>query len=190
MQQQAVATRHMVMVNGFGPGMLRFLKGSAALSAAVVSMLAGSFVAQRSVGAVEVDRKDARRTFYVTRTRHDGSAAATACAAGYHMASIWEILDPSSLRYETALGVTYADSGEGAPTNVNAWVRTGRGPSNLQIEGAANCRAWTSNSSGDYGTAVRLPGIWTPVETIRPIHPWSAVAGQCDLEAAVWCAQD
>ena len=34
--------------------------------------------------------RDTRRLFYLTQTTHDGSQALTACASGYHMASLWE----------------------------------------------------------------------------------------------------
>jgi hypothetical protein len=37
--------------------------------------------------------------FYLTKTKHNGAQALTACAAGYHMPSIWEIHDPSNLKY-------------------------------------------------------------------------------------------
>jgi hypothetical protein len=53
--------------------------------------------------------------FYLTKTTHNGGQALTACAAGYHMASIWEIHDPSSLRYSTVYGFTEDDSGLGPP---------------------------------------------------------------------------
>jgi hypothetical protein len=46
------------------------------------------------------------------------------------MASMWEISDPSNLRYDTQLGVTTADSGFGPPAGTSfvaffGWVRTG-----------------------------------------------------------------
>jgi len=50
--------------------------------------------------------RDTRKSYYVTKTSHDGSEALTACAEGYHMASLWEIFDTSNLRYNTQLGAT------------------------------------------------------------------------------------
>lgn len=44
------------------------------------------------------------RGFYLTTTTHTGDQALAACAAGFHMASLWEILDPSNLRYEPTPG--------------------------------------------------------------------------------------
>ena len=42
--------------------------------------------------------------FYLTRTTHVGNQVLTACAAGYHMASLWEILDPSNLKSQHGIG--------------------------------------------------------------------------------------
>ncbi len=56
------------------------------------------------------------RQFYLTRNRFQGDEALTACAPGYHMASLWEIHDVTYLRYNTALGSTQADSGLGPPS--------------------------------------------------------------------------
>ena len=55
------------------------------------------------------------RQFCLTKTGFNGSQALTACAAGYHMASLWEIFDTTVLRYNTALGLTKPDSGSGPP---------------------------------------------------------------------------
>ena len=60
-------------------------------------------------------KRDARRSFYLTKTTHTGAQALAACAEGYHMASLWEILNPSNLRYDTELGVVVGDSGFGPP---------------------------------------------------------------------------
>ena len=54
----------------------------------------------------------------------DGSNATSACAAGYYMASLWEIYDTSNLECNTSLGSTLGDSGSGPP-GLNGWVRTG-----------------------------------------------------------------
>ena len=59
--------------------------------------------------------RDPRKSFYLTRVTHNASQALSACAEGYHMASLWEIHDPSNLRYDTELGFTTDDSGFGPP---------------------------------------------------------------------------
>ena len=57
------------------------------------------------------------RQFYLTSALAIGDEALTACAAGYHMASLWEITDLSNLRYNTSLGQASGDSGQGPPTS-------------------------------------------------------------------------
>ena len=58
-------------------------------------------------------RTDNRRTVYLTLQLFDPSQAVNACAAGHHMASVFELLDPSNLKYDTTLGVQQEDSGQG-----------------------------------------------------------------------------
>ena len=53
-----------------------------------------------------------QRRFYLTPTEHDGAHALAACSADFHMASLWEIFDPSNLVYDTTLGFRRDDSGE------------------------------------------------------------------------------
>jgi len=134
--------------------------------------------------------RDTRKSFYVTKTTHDGSQALTACTGGYHMASLWEILDPSNLRYDTQLGSTLPDSGFGPPTAAasEARVRTGGPASNSESVGLGNCNAWTSASQDDFGTVIRLDFPWDA--TGEKISPWSAFTGPCSVQLPVWCMQD
>lgn len=139
-----------------------------------------------SVGAA--DDKKGPRKFYLTKTLYNGSGALSACAEGYHMASLWEILDPSHLRYDTELGFTYEDSGSGPPSS-GGWIRTGNFSNASDTPGFGNCNAWTSASSADSGSFVGLPtGFWA--NTARIISPWTAVAGQCNYLERVWCVED
>jgi hypothetical protein len=87
------------------------------------------------------------RQFYLTTGTSNGAQALTACAEGYHFASVWEIADPSSLKYNTSLGRLSADSGAGPPTGipglgvtftVRGWVRTGYVPSTGATAGHGN----------------------------------------------------
>lgn len=65
------------------------------------------------------------RKFYLTQDGFAGDQALSACAEGYHMASLWEIFNTSDLRYDTTLGFTQEDSGSAPPSNRNGWVRMG-----------------------------------------------------------------
>lgn len=127
------------------------------------------------------------RYFYLTNSTAAGADADTACGSGYHMASLWEILDPSNLRYNPDLGYTRADSAEGPPT-VNGWVRTGYASASADSVGQSNCSTWTSSSSGAYGTYVGLPVDWTAGSDI---HVWNAGTFTCDSSnVRVWCVED
>lgn len=135
--------------------------------------------------------KDPRRSYYLTQTEHNGAQAPTACAAGYHMASLWEILDPSNLRYDTQLGFTQADSGFGPPAAlVEGWIRTGRDANSTGMPGFANCQAYMSDNLLDQGTAVRLTSVWDSPAELRRVEPWSSDNIGCGNFRRVWCVQD
>ena len=128
------------------------------------------------------------REYYLTyATVPDAPHALTACASGYHMASLWEILDTSSLKYNTGLGAARDDSGQGPPAQWAGWVRTGDGSGNTATPGQADCNAWTSNSASYYGTYAQLPSDWTSAENI---HVWLTYTTLCSHSARVWCVQD
>lgn len=138
------------------------------------------------------------RKFYLTQGRYDGSQSLLACAESYHKASLWEIVDPSNLSYDTNLGVTIADAGSGPPSAVPGWIRTGSvasggitAPDGSVQPGTANCQAWTSASSEAHGTTVSLP-IYAPVDiAVSPIiTPWVAETRTCNTQQRVWCVQD
>jgi len=129
------------------------------------------------------------RRYYLTNGPYwDGDVADTACASGYHMASLWEILDVSNLVYNTDLGFTYgSDTGEGPPTGFAGWVRTGQSASGSIIPGTGNCQAWGSDDASDRGTYVVLPTDWTAG---TDIGPWSVGSMTCDSASFVWCVED
>jgi hypothetical protein len=129
------------------------------------------------------------RRYYLTATLHKGNEALTACAAGFHMASLWEIHDPSNLRYDTALGFKLSDSGFGPPTGNPGWIRTGSDAGETEIQGSANCNAWTSDSPFGVGARVFLPRTWS--RTDGPvITPWLSSDEACFEPMRVWCVQN
>jgi hypothetical protein len=137
------------------------------------------------------------RQFYLTRTIRNADQAPTACAEGYHFASIWEIADPSSLEYNTALGQTSSDSGAGPPTAfgrispptpARGWVRTGYASSTSATAGQGNCDAWSSDSDSHSGTVANLPSDWTG--GTEDVGVWNTAVWLCDTEHRVWCVQD
>jgi hypothetical protein len=124
-----------------------------------------------------------RRRYYLTEDQVQGDQALGACAVGFHMASLWEIFAISNLAYDTVLGRGLADSGEGPPSIVTGWIRTG-----LATTTARNCAAWTSSESGDFGTIAGL----NILEGIPSEGLWaSAGSGQaCFVNDQVWCVED
>ncbi len=166
-------------------------RNSVATRGVILALLAVSLLATPATA----DGKKAGRAFYLTPNPYPGKAALTACAAGFHMASLWEIFDPSSLTYDTALGFTVDDSGSGPPSGVGGWIRTGFYSSSSQTPGQANCSLWTSVEGS--GTVVWLAGVWlfpagAPEASnyIFMTLPWIAVAGSCTAGSRVWCVTD
>jgi hypothetical protein len=127
------------------------------------------------------------RQYYLTELEYKGNGALTACAAGYHMASLWEIADPSNLRYNSALGFTREDSGGGPPYKFG-WVRTGYAVSGTNTTGRANCDVWTSDEGTDYGTRANLPSDW--LAGAQDMGVWELYTLSCSGSAAVWCIED
>jgi hypothetical protein len=153
------------------------------------------------------------RGFYLTKNLFPPSGALKACASpGYHMASLWEISDVSTLKYDTQLGFTLPDSGSGPPAGRSGWIRTGSSASKgAMTPGQANCNGWTDDALGDWGSAVYLNSDWTYATlnttttqgraTDTPILPWlnqydvpqpapGGRAQSCSAQMQVWCVQD
>jgi hypothetical protein len=127
------------------------------------------------------------RQYYLTELEYKGDEALTACVAGYHMASLWEFVDPSNLRYNTSLGYTNDDSGSGPPYR-NGWVRTGYGSHSGNTPGRGNCDVWSSQESSDYGTKVFFPSDWAA--GAQEMGVWDVSSVSCASSASVWCVED
>ncbi len=150
-------------------------------------VLAGESASASEMEAAQAASTDTRQ-FYLSLATVDGAGAPTACAAGYHMASLWEIADPSNLVYNTALGRIKPDSGQGPPTAQPGWVRTGNDSHGALPSGNANCNAWTSNLTGLKGSAVHLPLDWTAGAEAMGV--WVATTEDCSYGDPVWCIED
>ena len=143
---------------------------------AVGLLLVGTLVSAAEAG---------NRKFYLTPDRFDGSQALTACAPGYHMASLWEIHEPSNLTYNTKLGLPNDDSGSGPPANLGGWIRTGSTSSGDGTPGVGNCNAGTSQDAGVSGTTMFLSPLWGLPSTFS--SPWTPLSFTCDNAIRVWC---
>ena len=133
-----------------------------------------------------------RQYYLTTSDSYSPSQAPTACAASYHMASMWEIVDTSNLRYNTSLGETRLDSGQGPPSFSDGWIHTGYANSDGKAPdgvGQANCSTWSSDSAGDYGTVVGLPWDWYN-PALQNVSVWHPTLRGCQYTAHVWCVAD
>ena len=130
------------------------------------------------------------RTFYLTTTAHDGLNAPAACASGFHMASLWEVFDPTYLRYDRTRGFIADDAGSGPPANHSGWIRTGSDNQTGGGPGDANCNSYTSNNVGEFGTGVQLTEEWAFDDRHSGISPWDGSETGCNLRQPVWCMRD
>ncbi|MFP3939106.1 MAG: hypothetical protein ACOC7L_03525 [Acidobacteriota bacterium] len=193
---------------------------SAGLGALVVLLTAGaaSPMVMRSDGLRFPDGTvqttaatgDTRRSWYLTESQSDGAAAPFACAPGYHMASLWEVLDPTELRYasEEPDAREHADMGSGPPQSIPGWIRTGHQSRSTQEDdnstgdgGYVNCSAYNSNAANEDGTFVMLNRCWQEEEDCnigsgsevlgKEVAPWwLASESTCDSLIRVWCVED
>jgi hypothetical protein len=143
------------------------------------------------VQVIEALSSDANgKLYYLTDFSVNGSQALTACTAGYHMASLWELYDLSNLRYNSSHPDAYvkADSGQGPPSLWYGWVRTGYNSSVSNVAGQGNCANWTSTTPSENGTIMRLTNNWA----VSPggIGSWEPDPWTCGGTAPIWCIED
>jgi hypothetical protein len=128
--------------------------------------------------------------FYLTDANYATNQALTACASGYHMASLWEILDVSNLSYayDHPAAHVKTDSGNGPPSGWYGWVRTGWSSSSSSTAGTGNCSNWSTTSSSASAASVRLATAWE----VAPgdISTWDATSFTCNFTGPVWCVED
>jgi hypothetical protein len=141
------------------------------------------------------------RQYYLTEDQYEGDEpggtdgnGAGVCAAGYHFASMWELLAPSNLKYNTDLGYTRDDSGQGPPSATPGWVRTGNVSSSTSgTVGIDNCDNWSTNDPGGSGTPkgpqARFDSNWDTAGTFPGWVVENNVTG-CGSFTRVWCVED
>lgn len=159
--------------------------GGAGIQAGVASRVVANVLQFNAGDAVAAGVRF--RRFYITRQDATGATASASCAPGFHMASLWEIHEPSFLQYDTTLGAGAPDLGLGPPSDYLAWVRTGANTQDPE-PGAKHCNGWTTANSGLSGTLVMLTDNWTPANLAT--WPWIASIATCDSPRPVWCVED
>ena len=150
----------------------------------------GSVSGGKSMGGNVCDdgRCPGARRFYLTPGALPGNQALTACDAGFHMASRWELQQLSTLRYDASRGFVHgglSDQLPGPPSNEAGWIRVGMPPLVSNSPAFANCNAWQSGSNADYGTFANLIAS-------EPTLAGSFTLGatRCNISFNVWCIED
>ena len=162
------------------------------LLALILTIVGASYtIANVVVIPLEGDTAKARM-YYLTDNTKTANAAKTACDTGYHMASMFELLDVSNLRYDHLRGYvpSNSDQGEGPPAGAEGWIRTGVSASISSVPGQGNCAAWTGTDGGYYGTYAYLESSWNSTPTTTETNPWGAKTITCDAIRRVWCIQN
>jgi hypothetical protein len=137
------------------------------------------------------------RRYYLSATRGSGGGARSQCAPGFHMASLFELTEPSHLSYDGQNGYSrgpQADEGGGPPTLVDGWIRSGYdGNPAMSSAGEANCNAWTSSSGSSNGSLAHLNANWqfsSPDPAGTATWPWQTSTAGCGGTQYVWCIED
>lgn len=144
-------------------------------------------------GTVQVTAAGGIRRVYLTGSLFQGDQALTACTEpGFHMASMWELLDPTRLDYakEVPTATSTDDLGDGLPAGTfgAGFVRTGSTHASTAVIGEANCEAWSSASGA--GTLAKLTTQWANTSLASILQPWEFSLGSCNGSLAVWCIED
>ncbi len=128
-----------------------------------------------------------RRRFYLTTATFAGNHQTNVCVAGFHMASLWEIHEPTQLEYDEGLGFTQPDSGSGPPAFEPGWVRTGYLDTASGTPGRSTCSGWISTNAA--GSTVYLEQQWED-PTILVISPWVGEVKNCSTPQRAWCVEE
>jgi hypothetical protein len=170
--------------------------GSVGRASAGAPSISGGAATRGNVCTDDGCSRRARRRFYLTQEASFGPLQVlSACAPGFHMASIYELIDPSLLEYDPLLGDARESSPTGPIAGNSGWIRSGGSTSTT-----VNCSAWTSNSSAHTGTVAVLAGGVTGMNgAATHASPWSVfTTGVCGPSGIggdgslnhVWCVED
>jgi len=139
-----------------------------------------------------------QKKYYLTSETSRGDQATGACGPGFHMASLYEILDTSKLQFvkghASAVYSVNADLGYGPPTGIRGWVRTGASSwSGPEEDYKPNCKNWTTSAPNPihYGTAAELGFSYSPRLSYDPWRGhWFIFREDCGSLLFVWCVED
>ncbi|MDJ0785923.1 MAG: hypothetical protein QNK05_03905 [Myxococcota bacterium] len=113
------------------------------------------------------------RRYYLKAGAITAAQAGTVCDPGFHVASVYELADPSGLYYDPFRGFQQGEV-PGPPVDEAGWAHTG----------PANCSSFTSDVG--VGTPIRLET--DPAE--QDVGPWNVGGALCATDQGVWCVED
>lgn len=124
------------------------------------------------------------RLYYLTSATTTAAGAPASCAAGFHFASLTEMLYEGHLEYADGFGRSIDEGGvvAGAGGGDQGWVRAG-----FEGSTASNCSNWTAAGSQ---TGPTLTTSDASVVTTTNRGAWNLGAGTCSFPRRVWCIQD
>ena len=143
-----------------------------------------------SIGAMQQRPTATRRSpefvrqYYLSRSKVPAGEARSACGAGFHMAALTEVAEPSVLQYNLELGLIGGDSGRG-PTNDQGWLHTAQPKAHDN-----NCTGYTSSEARQSGW---VAGLSLPTGTFIPqdrLGVWGFRSVPCNSRMSTWCVQD
>ncbi len=112
-----------------------------------------------------------KRSFYLSLTLGNGQELGAKCVAGFHLAQLSEIWDPSSLYYAGSRGLERANV-PGPPMGSKGWLDAGD---------SDNCTNYTG-----------LAGLGTVAELVLVSNSptWEVVTDGCNFTYRFWCVED
>ncbi len=133
----------------------------------------------------------AQKKYYLTSKTYPANQVLKACASGYHMASVLELINPERLIYNYS--VLYAlyqggDQGHGPPINVSGWVRSSNIPSLINASCEAGGLPWTDTSQSNNGAIATSTVFWDINDVAT--HAMAITNDFCDALRNVWCIQN
>ena len=139
------------------------------------------------------DAVDAESSYYLTPEKHLGGEVLDNCAAGYHVASVWEMTGYNMMTYNREIGFPYiGDTGQfvfdieyGPPTGLHGWVR-----SNFIADEYNSCSKWTDSTNAADGVTIVfwISDTIGPTEVVEPVVKLEQKL--CDYPTRIWCVSN
>lgn len=134
------------------------------------------------------------KMYYLTKNTFNGGDTVKACDPRFHMASISEIQDPSTLQYASRSTAAYDSLVDGQrlgpPSNQMGWVRSGVYPPSGFVY---DCHDFWDNRDNHSGTILGLNDRFeagTEQTASNPNMWWQAIHQSCSQPNPVWCVED